>query len=511
MTDTEQKPGSHVDISGRRLARNTMLNLAGRVAPLLLAIFTVPYVIHHLGPDRYGLYSLAWIVVGYFALFNLGMGPATTKFVAELLGKGETEKLPELTWTAAASQTGLGIFGGILLAVSSPFLVSHVLKIPAALHSQAYVIFLIMAALLPFDFAGASLGGVLGASQRFDLLNAIGIPASCLTYLLPVVVLALGFGLPAIMISLGVVRIVSLFVTLAMCIRLYPSLRRVRFDFRLVRSLLGYGGWVTVSTAISPILAYFDRILLGAIISVAAVGYYAPPFLISSKLSILSGSLVPSLFPAFSASAGRGDTVWIRKTLIRSLKFLTLILGPAALLLSLFARPLLTLWLGTKFASEGTTALQLLAVGVVANSFASVAGSVSWGAGRPDIPAKFHIVELPIHIVLTWFLIRRFGLSGAALAWTIRTVLDFLLLLLAACWLTRTSPRLLVVKDLRRAVGALVALAAGLFVIELTTPSVAAEVFFALLLSTGFVLTAWKCVLNIDEKGQILHWLRAAQ
>src|SRR5579862_7633419 len=104
------------------LARNTMFNLVGQIAPLLIAVFTVPYVIHHLGPDRYGLYSLALIVVGYFALFNLGIGPATTKYVAEILGKGEIDKLPEQVWTAVASQTCLGLAGGILLAAASPFL-----------------------------------------------------------------------------------------------------------------------------------------------------------------------------------------------------------------------------------------------------------------------------------------------------------------------------------------------------------------------------------------------------
>ena len=99
-------------IGSRMLARNTLLNLIGRVAPLVVGIVTMPYVIRHLGPDRFGLLSLAWMVVGYFALFDLGIGPATTKFVAELFGKGEMDKLPELVWTALASQTCMGLAAG---------------------------------------------------------------------------------------------------------------------------------------------------------------------------------------------------------------------------------------------------------------------------------------------------------------------------------------------------------------------------------------------------------------
>lgn len=511
MIEDEPKAAMQVDISGRRLARNTVLNLMGRVVPLLVAIVTVPYVIHHLGPDRYGLYSLAWIVVGYFALFNLGIGPGTTKFVAELLGKGEREKLPELVWTAVASQACLGLVGGIALALASPLLVERVLKIPPALHPPARLIFLIMAALLPFDFASGSLQGVLGASQRFDLLNAVSIPSSTFSYLLPVAALALGFGLPAIVFVLALARVATLAVVAFLCLRLYPALRRARFDFRLVRSLLGFGGWVTVSGVVGPILVYFDRFVIGAVISVAAVGFYALPYMIATKLWVLPSSLMATLFPAFSTSAGRGDAEWIQRALIRSFKFLILMVGSATLLLAFFAHPLLALWLGSKFANEGTLVLQILAVGAFANSLARVPSGLLQGVGRPDLTAKFHVAELPIHIPIVWFLVTRFGLPGAALAWSIWVSLDFVLLVVAACLVTRTSPRLLAARDLRRSVGTLAGLAVAMAVLWASTHVLMADAAFAVLLGGGFLLATWYYVLNLEEKWQIKLWLKVAR
>ncbi len=508
MAQTEQKPAIHVDASGRMLARNTMLNLAGRVAPLLVAIFTVPYVIHHLGPDRYGLYSLASIVVGYFALFNLGIGPATTKYVAELLGKGEIDRLPEQVWTAVASQACLGLVGGILLAAATPFLVGHVLKIPAGLHSQAHVIFLIMAAALPVDFVAGSFRGVLSASQRFDLLNAIDIPVGTLMGLVPVAAIALGYGLPAIVLFLLLLRVASVGVVITLSMRLHPALRSIRFDFGLVRSLLGYGGWVTVSGAVSPILTYFDQFLIGAVLSIAAVGFYTPPYTIANKLSILPSCLTATLFPAFSTAAGRGDSEWIRKTFIRSFKFLILIVGPAALLLAFFARPLLTFWLGAKFANEGALALQILAAGVLMNALAFIPYSLLQGVGRPDLTAKFHLAELPIHIGLVWFLVIHFGLPGAALAWTFRVTLDFVLLIVAACWLTRTSPRLLAGRELRRSFLTLAVLGVGLLFLWSLTHAFIADATFTVLLSGGFMFAVWHYVLNKEEKWQIRLWLK---
>jgi O-antigen/teichoic acid export membrane protein len=501
-----------VDVSGRRLAHNTLLNLIGRVVPLLVGIAAMPYVIRHLGPDRFGLLSLAWMVVGYFALFDLGIGPATTKFVAELLGKGEMDKLPGLVWTALFSQTCMGLVAGALLAAASPLLVSRLLKIPPELHPQAHLIFLIMAAALPIDFASGSLRGVLAASQRFDLLNALGVPSSALTYLLPVAALRLGFGLPAIVFFLVLARIAAIAILLALCFRLHPVLRaRLSFDRSLVGRLLGYGGWVTVSGAVVPILVYFDRFLIGALVSIAAVGFYTPPYIISSKLSILPTSLTATLFPAFSAFHGRGDSEWIRNALIRSLKFLLLTVGPAALVLAFFARPILTLWLGAKFAAEGTLVLQILAAGVLVNALTYVPFSLLQGMGRPDLTAKLQAVQLPVHLALAWFLLTRFGLPGAALAWTARMALEFVIFIIAGCWLTRTSARMLAGKELRRSLGALMVLAAGLSILWTSTHAFVVDAALTLFLGCGFLFVSWHYVLDLDEKWQIRLWLKPAR
>lgn len=512
MKQNEANSGTGIEVSGSLLARNTVINMAGRVVPLLVAIVTLPYVIHHLGANRFGLLSLAWMVVGYFAIINLGIGPATTKFVAEMLGKGEIEKLPEMIWTAFAMQTALGLAGGILLALLSPLLVNRVLKIPVELHAQAQMILLILTFALPLDFAIGSLRGVLEASQRFDLLNALGIPSSVLNYLLPVVALALGFGLPAVVLLLVLARAASLAVLFVLCVRLYPALLNgFQFNWRLVRSLLGFGGWVAVSGVINPILVYFDRFLIGALVSIAAVGFYTPPYMISTKLWILPTSFTSTLFPAFSASAGRGDMQWIRNAFIRSLKFLLLLVGPAALVLAFFARPVLTLWLGQKFAAEGSLALQIMAVAVLARSLSFIPYDLLYGVGRPDIPARFRLLELPFYIGLAWLLITRFGLPGAALAWAIRASVDFLLLTVAACVVTHTSPRLLASRDLRRSGATLTALAAGLAAVCAASGVLLTDAVLTLLLGCGFLIVTWHYALDPDEKWKIRLWLKMAR
>ena len=90
----ETSMGSSPQISGGSLARNTGLNIIGQVVPLLVGLGAIPYVVRGLGTERFGILSIAWVLLGYFSLFDLGLGRATTKFVAECLGRGELHHLP---------------------------------------------------------------------------------------------------------------------------------------------------------------------------------------------------------------------------------------------------------------------------------------------------------------------------------------------------------------------------------------------------------------------------------
>ncbi|MGC1616486.1 MAG: hypothetical protein WA736_17540, partial [Candidatus Acidiferrum sp.] len=80
--------------SGRLLARNTVWNLIGNGAPLIVAVFSIPILIHGLGKDRFGVLTLAWALIGYAGLFDMGLGRALTQLVAKKLGSGESHEIP---------------------------------------------------------------------------------------------------------------------------------------------------------------------------------------------------------------------------------------------------------------------------------------------------------------------------------------------------------------------------------------------------------------------------------
>src|SRR6185295_2376752 len=101
--------------------------------------------------------------------------------------------------------------------------------------------------------------------------------------------------------------------------------------------------------------------------------------------------------------------------------------GPLLILL-LFGPWLLNLWLGPTVAAASGTAVRILAAGLLFNGAALIPTTLIAASGRPDISAKFHMIELAFHLPLAWWLVSRFGITGAATAWTIRVVVDSALL-----------------------------------------------------------------------------------
>lgn len=190
---------------------------------------------------------------------------------------------------------------------------------------------------------------------------------------------------------------------------------------------------MTVSNIIWPFMVYLDRFAIGAVISVAAVAYYATPYEMATKLWILSGALIASLFPAFAA--GNNDDVNHSIQLLRkSITAIFVFIFPIVLVMVTFSQEILTIWLGRDFADQSALVLQWLAAGVLINSVAHIVSTMIQGRGRPDLTAKIHLLELIFYLPFLWWVLTRHGIAGAAAAWTVRVTVDGLLLL----WVTQS-------------------------------------------------------------------------
>ncbi|MGD0458166.1 MAG: flippase [Terriglobia bacterium] len=498
--------------AGRRLlAKGSIFNLLGQILPMLVGVLTIPYIIRGLGVNGYGILSIAFMVLGYFSIFDLGLSRATVRFVAGHLSPDRIQKVPELVWTSLGLLVALGCIGGVLAAGFVPVALSHFFKMPASFVGEARTSLFILCASMPVMLGNDAIRGVLEATQRFDLVNYVKVPGSICFYLLAALAIPFGVKVPGIVFMLVLVRLATAGAYLALCFRTIPSLRdRFHFSWGVVRPLASFGGWVMVSNVAAPIFGNIERFLIASILSVGMLTYYSVPFDVVGKLVIFPASIAAPLFPYFSYHGGRGGTE-VSDATSGSIKYLLLVMTPLTAVFIFFPREILQLWLGHQFAAQSAVVMQLVAIVFFLNAFAYIPYSSVQALGRPDLKAILDLLMLPTYVVACWWLTYRMGINGAALAKLAVTILDCSFLFLFAWKMKAFRLGDLVSGPLFRAGAAAGGLFLAVWLIHSLHVSLVMSVLFLSLSFAGYAGAFW--VIAVDEEERAIAsslWHRLA-
>jgi O-antigen/teichoic acid export membrane protein len=475
------------------IARNALLSLLGHAAPLLAALLFVPPLVARLGADRFGFLALAWVLVGYLSLLDLGLGRALTRLVAERSARLTDAGLPALSHTALSLTFVLGGLAGALLYAAAVPVAERLLRVPVALQSEATQALRILAFYLPFVTMTAALRGILEGGQRFGWVNAIRIPLGILTFAAPLVATEWSSTLPALVLALAVPRLAAALAHWLVCRRIAPALTGFTWPRRASsRELLSYGGWITVSNIVGPLMVYADRFLIGAAVAMSAVAYYTAPYEVVTRLWLVPAAVTAVLFPAMSSAAPERLALLYRA----GIKVVLGIVFPIALLLITFAAEGLELWLGERFAVEGARVAQLLCLGAAVNCAAYVPFTLLQARGHAALTAKTHLVELPLYIALLALAVAAWGIEGAAFAWCLRSIADASALFIivrrvrGCAWGFSTA-------QLATMAAALVALGAAM-----APATFGAKALYAGAALIVFVALAWRVLLDDAERAQ---------
>lgn len=407
---------------------SVLWNLLGTGFPLLIAIIAIPPLIEALGTARFGILSLAWVVVGYFGFFDLGLSRAMTQLLARKIGSGDEKEIPSIVQNGLALMMILGIIGGLVVAVISPWLVGVKLSIPEILRSETLDTFYLLAASIPVVILTTGLRGILEARQRFDVVNIIRAPLGALTYLGPLMVLPFSNTLPLVVMTLVIGRIISVIAYILVCLRLYPELAiKSAFNIKQLQQLLSFGGWMTLSNIAGPLLLYLGRVALAVMVSAEAVAYFSTPYDVVVNLLLIPGIFVTVLFPIFTQRF-QNPIDSVCGIYYRSMWYTFMVMLPITSVTYLIAEPALAWWISEAFSANSHFVAQLLAIGVFINSFGYISQALIQASGRPDLTAKLHVAELVIYVPYMWWLIEHYGIRGAAIAWVVRVTISTLAL-----------------------------------------------------------------------------------
>ncbi len=418
-------------MTGKSIARNAGWNLLGQVAPIVVAIVSVPLLIHQLGIERFGFLGLAWALIGYAGVFDFGIGRALTRVIANHLGRAEHVRALHAARVGTLLMLGLGVFIGAALGIAAPILVERVLKIPATLQAEARVALVLLAVSMPAVLVTSAWRGVLEAGQEFARLNLIRMGMGLLTYLAPLAASLVWPRLEAVVLSVVAMRLIGAWLHARACRLAFGSMLQFeRPDRAVIAALFGLGGWMSVSNIVSPLLSYLDRFIIAQRLTIEQVAYYATPYDLITRTLMLPYSLMAVIFPVLAGKSEKRDELQVIYG--TSIRLLWVLMWPVIFTAIVLAKPLLTLWLGPDFAASGTVILQILAAGVFVSTLAQAPVNIIQATGAPKSMAILHLIELPIFIAVLWQAIGIDGVRGAAIAWAGRLFFDAIILFIIA-------------------------------------------------------------------------------
>ncbi len=402
------------------LKRNTVWNLLGVGLPLAVAVLAIPVLMRGLGLERFGVLALLWALIGYLGLFEFGLGRTMTVKLAKLGVNSPAS--PALVRCGLTLGLAAGIAGAALTAALAPWLVGSWLRVPANLQSDALQAFLIASIGVIATTGMGVARGVLEGQLRFAQSNALRVVTGVSGFALPWISLhAFGPSLSAIATLMVIGRVACWLAAFAL---LWQAMRQKPAPgwWSQWRELLGFGGWLTVSAIVGPIMVYGDRFFLGASLSLADVSRYSVVQEMLQRLLVFPNAFTSAWLPALASHNAADRRAQYRAGLPKYTAAMLLICVVAAMMVE----PVISIWLGDSVAQQVKNMAWVLCAGIFFNAMGQLPFTLLHASGQVRATALFHIIQLPLYLGGVFWLTQHWGLVGAALAWTLRAAVDWL-------------------------------------------------------------------------------------
>lgn len=410
-----------------QLARNALANLLGAAIPAMVALGTVPLVVHGLGEAGYGVYALITAIVGYFAIIDINVTAGSVQHIAAQWAHTAQHDSAQQDKPAAAlagiDQTitfgllvysVLGATGGVAIWACAPWLVRDVFTVPVALTGAATAALELAAAGFFVGQLQSYLDSVPQSLMRYDSSARLDVLFGSIVPLATVLALMVGGGLfDVILLRVGASTVHCLL--LWRTIHLLLPAFRLRWPAQVLRrSLLHFSAYACLNRFAAMSYAYADKLMIGALVGVAGLAVYAVASTLANRLLGLTGRLASVLFPAASALAASDELPRLARIYLKASRYLTFINGAMLVLIAVFAAPILHYWISADFALRGATVLAVMALSQCIDSLTALPSLVNDGMGHPAVTGGFALARAVLGLATVYGGVRIAGIDGAA-------------------------------------------------------------------------------------------------
>ena len=469
-----------------------------------LGFVTAPIMLDRLGRPAYGVFAVVNLVSAQLNNLEFGFGFGMVRFLARAKASGDRAFGQRVNDTSLAVFLAGGAVGGLAMTLAAPWLVRTFADVPPALRDEAVMSFRIGGTIIFSAFLSSFFSNILQGLSAFTPLLVVQAATGTLASVAAVVTVLLGGDLVPVMVVMAVVAATGAIATGTAAFRAWgaparpaihwPTFREMgRFSVLIFGGALGY-----------QLLMAGPAAVLAASVPAALVPAFSVPFLVLQKLVLLVTSASLGFFPYASEESVAESRERLARTFAAHLRVTTLVMGPIAAVLAVFADRLLTTWISADFAADAATPLRFLAGAALVLAWSSPPADASRALGRPGPAMAYTWVVGGLSVVGTMVLVGEHSASAPAVATLVALLVGTIpLLVYTAVRLLDFTPARLVA-DLAPVLAAVAALTGALlFGRELLGGIVGAGVVSAVALGV-FVVACAQLVLRPEERRAVL-------
>lgn len=402
-----------------------ILSYVAIIVNTVIQFFYTPLLIRMLGQGEYGLYSLVSSIIAYLTVLDLGFGNAIVVFSSKYRAKGEVEKekrflgMFKLIYFIISC---VALFLGLLLFLNTENIFGNSMSTVEINKLKIMMLILTFNLFVSFNFSIYQ--SIVNSYEKFIFQKVISIIASILKPCIMIPLLFIGFKSISLTV---VVTIVNVLIMLSNYLytkdKLKISIKYLGFDKKNFKEVIGYSFFIFLCTIVDQVNHNADQFILGTFSGTIAVSVYSLAMQINLMFLQLSTAISNVFLPkttkmvACGASATELTNEFIK---VGRLQFYIMYLICTGFIL--VGMPFIGWWAGTGFDDSYYVTLLLIIPSTIP-LIQNMGLNIMQAMNKYKFKAITTSIMAIFNIIISIFLVSKFGAIGAAAGTCIAVVI----------------------------------------------------------------------------------------
>jgi len=409
---------STISILGRNIKFRVLSGLWG----LIINFFLFPFIVRHTGQEIYGLYLMVLTFTGYFALLDMGVMSALTKYVSEFNGLGDKGAIIRVVNASFTFYVIIGIIVSLAMFVLSVYFDRYFHVKPENL-KMVKELFIAAGFFSLASWPMNMFRGVLGGLNLWNYEAIVNMMVQFVNAVAAVALFSYGYGIVLYF-------IISQLLNMCGCVYfLFISTRKIRFrlifpylEKKTFSLIFKFSIFVFLASIVNVLLFQIHNLIIGYFLGLSAVTIYAVAYNIQNYFRFLNGAIGAPYWTMASEFEGRRDYDGQLNLLYKGTKYVSALIVPIIVIFFFFAEPFIINWMGTDFKDSVIPAKIIILFWIFNATLEPATGMLS-AKGIVKEPLYIQSTIAIVNILIAICLVNMLGVVAIAIGLTLSMIL----------------------------------------------------------------------------------------